>query len=142
MRADLRRELIRKVQAQGLPSSEAPLPVVSLEDFFLGNSDCGSIGCNLSNNPGPQVFFKSLKAVRDDDSVQEILVEVNEIVEDAQTWPFADRVYLLSSAAIDQVRSWLMPLRPDEVSEGWANGIPPAAPALKPGVKVYAAWWD
>jgi hypothetical protein len=59
MLADSRRELIRKLQAQGLPSSEAPLPVVSLEDFFLGNSDYGSIGCNLSNNPGPQVFFKS-----------------------------------------------------------------------------------
>ena len=113
MLGDLRRELIRKVQAQGLQSAEGPLPVVSLEDFFLGNSDYGSIGCNLSNNPGPLAFFESLKAVRDDDSVQEILVEVNEIVENAQTWPFADRVYLLSSA-----------------------------PALKPGVTVYAAWWD
>ena len=140
---DLRAELIKKIQAQELQSSVGALPVVSLEDFFVGNSDYGSIGCNLPNSPGPQGFFKTLKNVRDNDSVQDILVEVDEVVEDdPETWPFSDRVYVLSAALLDEVRSWLAPLEPDEVSEGWENGVPLVAPLLKPGVKVYAAWWD
>jgi len=140
---DLRIKLIEKIQAQGPPLPEGPRPVVSLEDFFLGNSDYGSIGCNLPNCPGPQTFFKTLDAIRDNDSVQDILVEVNEIVEeDPLTWPFSDRIYVLSSVRVDQVRAWLAQLAPDEVTEGWANGTPSAAPPLKPGVRVYAAWWD
>jgi hypothetical protein len=140
---DLRNELIKKIRAQALPPADGPLPIVCLEDFFVGNSDYGSIGCNLPNNPGPQLFFTKLKAIRDDNSVQDILVEVNEVVEeDPQAWPFSDRIYVLSSTSDDQVRGWLMPLEPDEISVGWANGTPPAAPVLKPGVKVYAAWWD
>ena len=140
---DARRELIEKIEAQGLPSGGGPLPIVSLEDFFLGNSDYASIGCNLSNSPGPQAFFKKLRAIRSHDSVQDIFVEVNEVVkDDPETWPFSDRIYVLSSSTVDQVRSWLAPLEPDDVSEGWANGEPLIAPSLRPGVKVYAAWWD
>jgi hypothetical protein len=88
MLTDLRIELIKKIQTQSAKSAVGPLPVVSLEDFFCGDSDYGSIGCNLSNTPGPQVFFNTLKTIRDDDSVQDVLVEVNEVVEeDPQTWP-------------------------------------------------------
>jgi hypothetical protein len=138
-----RNNLIEKIEAQGFPPVGGPLPIVSLEDFFLGNSDYGSIGCNLPSCPGPEAFLKTLKAIRSHDSVQDVLVEVNEVVkEDPQTWPFSDRIYVLSSSPVDQVRSWLAPLEPDEVSEGWANGKPSVAPSLKPGVKVYAAWWD
>ncbi len=123
---DLRNKLIEKIEAQGFP--------------FQGNSDYGSIGCNLPNCPGPQVFFNTLRAVNGHDSVQDVLVEVNEVFkEDSQTWPFSNRIYVLSSATIDQARSWLAPLEPDEISEGWANSLPSVAPSLKPGVKVYAA---
>ena len=140
---DLRTELIKKINMQKILSAEETLPVVSLEDFFSGNFDCGSIGCNLPNCPGPKVFSEILTGIRENDSVQDVLVEVNEVVEDApEQWPFSDRIYVLSSASINDVRAWLAPLRPDEVSEGWTSGIPPAAPMLNPNVKVYAAWWD
>ena len=140
---DIRNELIKKIRAQELLCAQGSRPVVSLEDFFSGNFDYGSIGCNLAISPGPQGFFNILKAIRDNDSVQDVLVEVNEVVEDyPQTWPFADRIYVLSSASANEVRAWLAPLEPDDLSEGWANGTPPAVPVLKSGVKVYAAWWD
>src|SRR5665213_832676 len=130
---DLRNKLIEKIEAQGFPSGEGPLPVVSLDDFFLGNSDYGSIGCDLPNCPGPQVFFNKLRAISGHDSVQDVLVEVNEVFKgDPQTWPFSNRIYVLSSAPIEQVRSWMAPLEPDEISEGWANGFPSVAPGLKP----------
>jgi hypothetical protein len=139
---DPRLELITKVRDLELLSATSGLPVVSLEDFFQGNSDVGSIGCNLIPHPGPQFFFEVLKAVRGNAMVQDVLVEVNEIVNDPETWPFSDRVYVLSSATADDIRSWLKTLQPDDVTEGWANGTPPGAPAPKPGVKVYSVWWD
>lgn len=138
-----RDELIKKINDQGHQSPESPLPVVSLEDFFIGNSDYGSIGANLSNHPGPQAFYEILKSIRAKPTVQDILVEINEVVEtDSQVWPFSDRVYVLSSASIEEIRAWLNSLQPDEVTEDWAKGKPPAAPSLKPGIKIYAAWWD
>ena len=137
-----RLELIMKVRNLERRSATSGLPVVSLEDFFQGNSDLGSIGCNLVAHPGPQFFFEVLKAVREDAMVQDVLVEVNEIANDPETWPFSDRVYVLSSATTDDIRSWLKRLQPDEVTEGWANGMPPGAPSLKPGAKVYSVWWD
>ena len=59
---DYRRELIEKLKRIGLPSHGTPPPVVSLEDFFVGNEDYGSIGCNLTEHPGPQFFFERLRA--------------------------------------------------------------------------------
>lgn len=88
------------------------------------------------------MFYETLRKIRDDPSVQDVVVEVNEVVDDPQTWPFSDRVYILSSASVGDVRAWLSPLRPDDVTEGWANDTPPAAPSPRLGVKVYAAWWD
>lgn len=67
---DARTNLIAKIKAQGLPSADRPLPIVSLEDFFTGNNEYGSIGCNLADHPGPQLFFKVLKEIRARSTVQ------------------------------------------------------------------------
>jgi hypothetical protein len=53
-----RQILVNRIKAQGLPSPHRPLPLVTLEEFFTGNDDYGSIGCNLSPPLGPQYFYK------------------------------------------------------------------------------------
>jgi hypothetical protein len=139
---DARTNLIAKLRVQGLPSPDRPLPIVPLEDFFAGNDDYGSIGCNLANHPGPQAFFKALKEIRDRPAVQ-VLVEINEVVEEGpQTWPFSDRVYILTSDSPEHVKEWVAKLQPDEVAPGWANGLPANAPVLQKGMEVYAIWLD
>ena len=141
---DYRRELIEKIKRIGLPGAGGPLPVVSLEDFFVGNEDYGSIGCNLWEHPGPQFFFEVLKGIRARGDVQDVLVEINEVEEgDESMWPFSDRVYILSGAAREEVADWVAALMPDEVEEGFAYGGPPAsAPELGAGTKAYGVWWD
>jgi hypothetical protein len=140
---DARTNLIAKIRAQGLPSPDRPLPIVPLEDFFTGNNDFGSIGCNLANHPGPQWFFRTLKEIRDRPTVQNVLVEINEVVEeDPQAWPFSDRVYILTSASREDVKEWVTKLQPDEVEPAWTNGLPANAPVLPNGTKAYAVWWD
>lgn len=140
---DPRTNLVAKIIAQGLPSHDRPLPIVPLEDFFVvGNDDFGSIGCNLVDHSGPQVFFKKLKEIRDRPTVQDVLVEINEVAEDPQTWPFSDRIYILTSSSLEDVKEWVATLQPDEVERGWAKPLPTNAPALQKATNVYAVWWD
>ena len=142
MDTEKREKLIEKIKEQGLPLTDRPLGLVSVEDFFTGNDDVGSIGCNLSCHPGVEFFVCVFESIRTKDPVQDVLVEVNEVVEDDHTWPFSDTVYILTRASIEDVRSWVAPLQPDDISEGWAHGVPPGAPRLLKGVRVYAVWWD
>ena len=130
---------------RGLPTPDGvvPLPVVSLEAFFTGNDDPGSIGCNLTEHPGPQRFFEVLVGVRARADVQHVLVEVYEVEEsDTTMWPFSERVYIMTAANADTVADWLTELNPDAVEEGYAAGQPAAAPELTPPCRVLAAWWD
>ena len=140
--ADPRLALIAAVQGQGLADDGAPYPVVSLEAFFTGNTDLGSLGCNLTKHPGLPIFFETLAAIRKRPEVQSVLVEISEADPEDTNWPFSERVYIITSASAPQVQSWVAPLQPSEVSSGWANGVPPAAPELRPGMGVVAAWWD
>lgn len=142
-----RHALVRKVQTLMLsedPGRDSPLPVVSLEDFFEGNDDFGSIGCNLleREHPGPAGFFSVLEEIRNRPEVQDVLIEILEADEDDQ-WPFSERVYILARASLSDVSQWLEPLFASEVDEGIPWKCPSAAfPALMPGFVVYAAWWD
>lgn len=145
---DSRERLIRKIAMLGLPpqtmEDSRRCPLVSLEDFFEGNNDPGSIGCNLrtSDNPGITGFFHALMGIRNRPNVQDVLVEISEMPEDETTWPFSDRIYIITSAEEDEVKSWMDALHPDEVGEGFISGIPPGAPPLRQGMRVYGVWWD
>lgn len=144
MDQDRRRELIESIKRQGLPGGRTPLPVVSLEEFFVGNDDLGSIGCNLlDEHPGVDGFYRTLADVRGRLEVQDVLIEIYEVEGDQESqWPFSERVYVLTSAAKPDVERWLAPLFPDDVNEGWTFGVPTAAPHLEVGVRVFGAWWD
>lgn len=138
---DARDALIAKISQQWDPNDEsAPHAVVSLEDFFEGNNDEGSIGCNLNEFPDLSTFYKVLKRVSSKPVVGAVFVRIN-MIED--TWPFSDVVYIVTSARIDAVRQWLEPLQPSSVEEGLylddqlANGY-----AVPDGMRVTHAWWD
>ena len=139
----VRDALIAKVRAQGLPDGEGPLPVVSVEEFFTGNDDMGSIGCNLVDHPGVDSFYRLLREIRARPDVQDVLVGIYEVEEgDPSMWPFSERVYVLTSASVDEIRELLAPLDPDEVFEGWMGDKPSAAPSVAEPNKVVTAWWD
>ncbi len=138
-----REVLIEKIRSQGFSLSPSFLPVVSLEDFFEGNKDPGSIACNLIEHPGPQHFFEHLLTIRSKANVQDVLVEIYEVEENNPTvWPFSERVYVLTDASVEDVSDWMRLLKPDEIDEGYFQGKSPAAPELREGMRVYAVWWD
>lgn len=131
--------LVAKIAAQNLRQGEI---VVSLEDFFIGNDDRGSIGCNLGDDqPKISAFYDILRAIRSRPEVQDVLVRICEY-DNPNSWPYTDTVYIIASATPQDVRCWVEPLRPDEVYAGWMYGAPPNVPVLQSGMKPYSIWWD
>jgi hypothetical protein len=129
--------------AAAMSEPQEPSPVASLEDFFEGNRDEGSIGCNLSEHPGIERFYEVLKEIRARDDVQDVLIEISQVEEEFDDmWPFSETVYIMTSADASEVKEWMEPLGPSEIFEGWGYGKPSAAPELKWGMVVRGAWWD
>jgi len=115
---------------------------VSLELFFEGNNDLGSIGCNLGEEqPEISKFYKTLKEIRERDEVQDVLVRVFDL-QDLEEWPFTDAVYIISKASINEVKDWVSCLLPDEVIPDWMYGKPKVAPNPVKEMIPYSVWWD
>src|SRR5690349_12736194 len=102
--------LLASIREQSVDSDARP--IVSLEAFFDGNEDLGSIGCNLSPHPGVATFYTVLRAIRDRDDVQDVLVGITEDMGDEE-WPFSDTVYVLTRASAEDVQRWAARLEPE-----------------------------
>ena len=139
-----RLKLVELLESQDCTGDYAgSLPVASVDEFFTGNADVGSIGCNLIDHPGLEVFHSTLKKLEGRSDVQSVLVEVLEIEpDDSGGWPFSERVYILTSVEQDSVQSWFSDLQPTEVDRGWFETRPERVPELEPGMAVYSIWWD
>lgn len=136
-----RLELIDRVKALRLLLPDCPRPLVTLEEFFEGNDDCGSIGCNLSPMPVPRSFYDRLRSIRSQPKVQDILVEISEILEnDQEAWPFSDTIYIYADAILDEVLHWAAALQPDAVEEILIEA--PYVSELKRDFRCYRLWWD
>jgi hypothetical protein len=148
--------LVDKIRAQGFPvPPEGPYPVVSLEDFFEGNTqDDGSIASNLPDHPGGIRFYEILRAIRERANVQDVLIEIKMVEDDDPNpqgwWPYSDGIFILTSASRQEVEDWLTPIQPDEIHPDHRTEVvfheyhkqPAALPAPLPGYSVYYAWWD
>lgn len=137
----MRKNLEEKIFTQGYPDAKTP-PIVTLEDFFEGNTDEGSIGCNLLKYPGISTFYETLLNIRKRENVQDVFVEIMELEDDEEYWAFSERVYILANAEKSTVEQWVNVLEPSEVDEGYASGVPPIAPKLIADYKVFSIWWD
>jgi hypothetical protein len=136
------KEFVEKIRAlRNFKDFSAPDPIVSLEEFFNGNEDLGSIGCNLTKHPGMGGFYADLKAIRARANVQDVFVAIHELDEET-VWPFSECVYILTSARNEEVAKWMEKLQPIEISEGWLYQRPANAPKLKDGMRVVSCWWD
>lgn len=135
---DKKTSLIRKIESLGFPDKEI---VVTLDDFFKGNSDPGSIGPNIyPNQPSPKEFYNRLNDLKGSDHVVDILVRISDI-EDSD-WPYTDTVYIITSLTKEDLTRELKELHPDEIYDDWMYGKPVNAPTVKEGMKVYSVWWD
>lgn len=126
--------------------------LVSIESFFAGNRDVGSIAPNLvegspdpvMRHPGVDAIGQRLAEVRARPEVSDVLVDVMIEWEEYPEgeWPYAQAIQVVTSAAPETVDSWIAGLNADpcaEVSEpgGWVN-----APEVPSGHRIITIWWD
>jgi hypothetical protein len=126
----------------GHPDAEGtPRPLLTMAEFFEGNSHAGSIGCNLTSAPTPQRFYELFKRIASRDDVEDVRVQITMF--DDPAWPFSDTVYLMTSASVDDVASWFDDdLRPNEVGEGFMPGQTYEPYTVPTGTRVICCWWD
>lgn len=135
-------DLLSEIDRQGGCGGDEPEPAVSLELFFDGNDDHGSIGCNIAEHPGPARFSAVLRDIRDRHDVQGVWVGISEVT-GGDEWPFSDHVYVVTTASATDVAVWAAELQPDDPGTDWWTGGPPARPiAVPPGSRLVTLWWD
>ena len=133
--------LIEHLRRVGGLDEDQPAHVVPLEQFFDGNDDYGSIGCNLTDHPSPDGFYRTLLAVRDREDVHDVFIEIHEVEEtDTTMWPFSERVFVVARCDESTVAELLTPLQPSEVDT--EVPLPPSAEPAPSGHTVFSAWWD
>jgi hypothetical protein len=123
----------------------SPAPLVTLELFFDGNDDEGSIGCNLMEHPGVQTFYQSLAKLRDRAGVTGLWVIAKQH-DWKPGWPFSDEVLIRTTLPDSEIKKALEHLSPDEVGEADSieqshdsDGNPASCANTEKHIVV---WWD
>jgi len=133
--------ITERVNRLGHPDDQdTPRPLVTVDEFFVGNSEVSSIGCNLINAPSPEQFHTLLRELARRPDVKDIRVQITAF--DVPEWPFSDTVYIMTSASPEEVLSWFpTELKPDETWSGFTDQ--PYEPYSVPtGTQPIACWWD
>jgi hypothetical protein len=132
MDADKKRELIASFAGQSLQ-------LVPIQQFFDGNDDLGSIGCNLVDHPGIETFEKILVGLLRRSDVEAVYAQIYELDPGDGCWPFADTILVVGDIAVEDLGKLLEPLEPDEV-EPMADV--PEVIKRRHRAPVLYAWWD
>lgn len=122
-------------------AAQAEPQFVAAEQFFDGNDDLGSIGCNLDEHPGVDAFRDVFAGLLRRQDVQAVYAQISELDPGDGCWPFTDTVLVVGTIPADELREAVSALQPDEVTDAEQFGISPAI-ANKHGAPVLAVWWD
>jgi len=114
--------------------------LVTREEFFDGNDDPGSIGCNLLEHPGVEVFDKAFQRIEKMDGVDGVYFAITEVDEKWGNWPFTDTAWIVTRLEPSAFKNILKPLRPDEIGEFDEAFMNP--PVIPEGYKLIQVWWD
>jgi hypothetical protein len=133
-----------RVLRNGNPEDrKTPAPMLTLQEFFEGNDCVGSIGCNLDNAPAPDEFWELLSALAKRDDVSDIRIEITALDAPGEEWPFSDRIWIFTSANLDEVESWFpQHLAPDEVWVGFGPSQKYEQVDFPSGHQPIAVWYD
>lgn len=140
---DAKSRLVERINRHGkIGDAKTPAPLVTLEEFFEGNGDPGSIGCNLPGGVQPSEMYAAFKAIRARPGVADVRVQVT-MHDDPEGWPFSDTVWVITSASDADIRTWLPErLRPDELFQGFHRDRPMESCEVPSGMRAVGLWYD
>lgn len=130
--------ILERIKKAGFPKREV---AVSVDDFFDGNEDDGSIGANLyPEQPSLKTFYDIFKTMLASDSVENIFIRIVD-AEDTD-WFYSDTVYVVGDATLEEVTEMLKELHPTEIYSDWMYGKPVNIPNVNTNKNIYSVWWD
>ena len=134
-------DIARRNQLVARLSREPEPQLVPIEEFFDGNDDLGSIGCNLIEHPGIEAFRQVFARVAKRPDVVAIYAQIAELDPGDDCWPFTDTVFVVGAVSADDLANELASLEPDEVGVAEVSSIPEAL-TRQHTAPVLLAWWD
>jgi hypothetical protein len=144
---DHRRALLDKLEELDQIDSEH-FPIVSLDKYFIGNSQEDSIAPNQWGYGRPSIreIYARLKTIESRSDVQGVFVGLHqdwaEALTDNELWPAAENIHIYSSASQDVADGWIEGFQSDDIGPGWPYGKHAAAPDPIAGFQVYTIYWD
>lgn len=133
-----REELLNKIKSAGFPDKEV---VLTLDQFFKGNNDIGSIGVNLyPDQPYPAVFYETFKRLIQSGQIESVYVRIADV--DDIEWFFTDTVFLVGQISLDELRQRVADIHPTKIYKGWMYGLPANLSDDFSDKQVYSLWWD
>jgi hypothetical protein len=149
----MREQLIARLKSAD-PTGDIP-PVVSIEDYFEGNTQKTSIAPNQVGEGRPRLerMYEILKAIKARADVQTVVVglhsEWTDAMNDPDVWPAGEHIHIYTTAKSIEVEDWVKELQCDGVLGGglffpnaWPNGKHSWAPEPWPGYRVLTVVWD
>lgn len=127
--------LKRELESQPEPQ------LVSIDRFFDGNDDEGSIGCNLVPHPGIELFRKQLLGLLKRPDVTAVHALITEVDPGDDAWPFSDTVVVTGGIAPEALRTAIADLQPDEVGPADPDAIGTTL-SQSESSSALVAWWD
>lgn len=127
--------LKKELQAQDEPQ------LVPIAQFFDGNDDEGSIGCNLVPHPGIPAFKEVLLGLTQRPNVRAVYALIAELDPGEESWPFSDTIVVIGSIAPETLYEALLHLEPDEVGSADPDSLGSAL-AEQDKSDALIAWWD
>ena len=143
----MREVLLNKLKQLQSIAPDIP-PIVSLDEYFVGNTDEECIAWNQIGFGRPSVanFYKRFKEIQQKPEVQIVFVGLHfdwtESLKNGSMWPAAENIHIYTSASLDTVVNWIDGLEADCVGEGWTYGKHPTAPVQRLGFAIYSICWD
>ena len=139
----LKKLLIRINLNGNINDLSTPRPLVTLEEFFEGNDDYGSIGYNFyPDQPSPSEFYSLFKSIRVKPEVADIRVEVKDL-EDPEGWPSTDTVWIITKATVKDVEKWLgQRFRADDFIIGFPEQYKYEHYDVPEQMTAIGVWWD
>lgn len=118
-------------------------PVLTLDEFFRGNREAGSIMPNLARTPSPTEVFSFLKDIEGRDEVDGVYVTVTQWDGEGR-WPFSEVIIVVAKASISDIESWFPEYwMPDEiVTDPSEIGLATEYFKSPAGYQEFFLWYD
>lgn len=139
-----RAHLLKRINRLGdVNEPGTPRPLVTLEEFFEGNTDFASIGYNFyADQPAPSEFYSFFTTIRSNPMVADVRVEVSQH-DDPDAWPVSDTVWIITAESRETVARWLGErFAADELLEGFSAERTYEPLVIPHGMRAVGVWWD